>query len=216
LGRTANCAYRKIKPEHIPLGQFFYFSSERAAKGLIWGLLVGSLIFLAGYLNRGLLAYSAIYLTVTAMLGALWAGIRVRRPTRKELQRLGPGLWLSNALKSFLVFGGTVTGAVFVLGLVISNLSGSVRFDAATWLSAGLTKGLVIGIGAFFVYGAFDFTQHACLRLFLKAAGILPLRLRPLLRSAERMNLMMKVGNGYIFAHGELQEYLSGLKRSAS
>jgi len=197
--------------EDIPLGQFFSFSSKRAAKGLMWGVLIGSLIFLAGYVDRRLLAYCAIYFAVTAMLGLLWAGLRVRRPTRKELQGLGPRLWLANALKSLLVFGGAVTAAVFFLGLTISAFAGS-PFGPGTWLSAALTKGVVIGVGAFFVYGGFDFGQHACLRLILKMAGILPIRLHPLLRSAERMNFIIRVGNGYIFAHGELQEYLSGLK----
>ena len=60
------------------------------------------------------------------MLGASWAGIRNRRPTSDELKQLGPGLWLRNALKSFLIFGGAVTGAVFLLG-VVDGLSGSPR-----------------------------------------------------------------------------------------
>ncbi|WP_375791483.1 NACHT domain-containing protein (plasmid) [Bradyrhizobium sp. vgs-9] len=210
------CASTPVYSNDIPLGQFLHFSSKRAAKGLAWGLFVGTAIFLVNYLDRHELAYSGIYLAIIAMLGASWAGIRNRRPTSDELKKLGPGLWLRNALKSFLIFGGAVTGAVFFLGVVDWLVRGTMIFDAGIWLRAAVTKGLVIGAGAFFVYGAFDFGKHACLRLLLKFAGILPLRLRPLLRSAEALNLMMRVGNGSIFVHGELQAYLAALRRPLS
>jgi hypothetical protein len=205
-----------VPSEDIPLGQFLHFSSKRGAEGLAWGFLVGAAIFVASYLNRGSLAYSAIYMAVIVMLGASWGGLRSRRPTYEELRNLGPGLWLRNALKAFFLFGGTVACAIFVLGLVTSIFREPVVFNAGVWLWAGLTKGLVIGIGAFFVYGAFDFAKHALLRLVLKLAGILPLRLQQLLRSAENLNFMMKVGNGSIFVHEQFQGYFSDLKRSES
>jgi hypothetical protein len=172
--------------------------------GLAGGALVGLVVLVVSMDNP---AYGSIYFVIIAICGAMWGGFTARLPTLIESRSVGPGLWIQNALRAFVVFGCAVSISVTAVGWFASTFSPGADHGFSIWLGVGLTKGAIAAVGAFVIYGGLDFFQHLHLRAMLSIADILPLRLKAFLRLSDRLNFLTRVGNGFSFIHRELQEY---------
>ncbi|HYN87465.1 MAG TPA: hypothetical protein VER55_02985 [Ardenticatenaceae bacterium] len=115
------------------------------------------------------------------------------------------GIWdslrrgLGVGLVGLLLFG--------VLGVLLGILIGT-REALALGLLFGLIGALVGGV----VFGGGGvFVQHWVLRFVLWRGGWLPWDLVAFLEEAARRSLLLKVGGGYRFVHGLVQEYIANL-----
>jgi DNA polymerase III delta prime subunit len=97
-----------------------------------------------------------------------------------------------------------------VIGLFYGLISG-VYFWWAVSPPWGLGIGLGIGLILWLFRGGFAWYAHFTLRLLLWRAGCMPWNYSRFLDYAARRILLQKVGGGYKFFHGLLQEYLASL-----
>lgn len=174
-----------------------------ALLGLLGGLAVGALVFLPAFeidQSKKLILLSG-FGTVGAVLGALLGGLEPRVFKGKTVTNQGirfslrlavlvglNALWLVAIVWAFAKFGGFKGGA----GL-----------QAVLGYFAGMFTAL------FLWYGGIDVLKHYVLRAVLAASGQVPWNVGRLLDHARDLNLMQKVGNGYIFAHRRLLEHLA-------
>jgi hypothetical protein len=94
--------------------------------------------------------------------------------------------------------GGLGIGLIFGLGI-------GLIFGLVFGLVGGLVFGLVFGLR----YGGYVVLQHYALRLLLAISGAAPLRLVRALDEARNHGLLVRVGGGYRFYHGLLQDYFA-------
>jgi eukaryotic-like serine/threonine-protein kinase len=200
--------------EDIHSGQYLTWSGVRAVRGLGLGAAVGALFLALGWYQNGL-SYGAIYATAATTLGAMWAGLSVRAATVSELRSVGPVLWMRNALLAAALFGGASAGVFATTGLIVAYVFQIGAQDAWVWLGVGATKGGIVAVVAFFIYGGVDLVQHWQLRALLSISRTLPLRLNPMLTWAVDINFLTRVGGGYMFVHRDLQQYF-GTSESAN
>jgi hypothetical protein len=78
-------------------------------------------------------------------------------------------------------------------------------------VQSDLTTAVIAGFIAGLWYGGIDVFKHGGLRLGLWLLGHMPLRYVRFLDHAAGLNLLHKVGGGYIFIHRSLQEYFASL-----
>jgi hypothetical protein len=159
-----------------------------ALAGLILAILaegIESLLFQNSGATRNVLTI----VLATLLLGGI---------SRKELVvRTEPyqGIWLSlrNALASALVAG-------LLLGLL-------------TWILAGaptaLATGLLVALLFLMLFGGSHVFRHFIVRGLLRLNGQIPWRYSRFLDYAAGLVFLRKVGGGYIFMHGLLQDYFA-------
>jgi hypothetical protein len=195
--------------EDIHLGQYLTWSRPRAATGLVFGGAVGILFLAVGWYKNGL-SYGVIYAAAAMAVGAMWAGLTVRAPTLQELRLAGPRLWTRNALLAGVLFGGAIACTVAGIGWLVARLFQAGAQDFWSWAAVGVTKGAIVAVVAFFIYGGLDLVHHWHLRAVLGLSRTLPLRLNQMLGWAADRCFLIRVGSGYIFVHRDLQLYLGG------
>jgi hypothetical protein len=190
---------------------------------------IGSPIFTGFWLGVGLI-WASIGALGGAIIGAMSAGATSKEtPTRVVPNQ---GIWLS--LKNAGVAGvvgavigmllGTLSGAVVatVLAAVIVKqmLTTTTELDAVLSAAVGLTFPVLLGfaLGVGFVCalaggllaacwrGGLDVVQHYVLRLLLYLSGAIPWNYARFLDHCVERILMYRVGGGYIFYHGLLQD----------
>jgi hypothetical protein len=120
--------------------------------------------------------------------------------------------WLSSAVIFALILGlisasivglidVTETGVIIVIELIVVGL--------IFWLSTGLIVGLIFGLIVGLNRGGSAVIKHYALRLTLWQAGDTPLMFVEFLDHCAGLNLLKKVGGGYIFIHRLLLEYFA-------
>lgn len=94
-----------------------------------------------------------------------------------------------------------------IAGLTIQPLSG-------VWgtLQAGAFTGFNVVLLIWLLFGGYPTLQHRLIRWLLWRDGLTPKNYRRFLDDAVALVLMRRVGNGYIFIHRYLLEYLAGAK----
>lgn len=200
--RASGQAFR----EDIHSGQYLTWSGARAVRGLGLGAAAGALFLVIGWYEKGL-SYGTIYASAAVTVGAMWAGLSARAATVSELRFAGPLLWMRNALLAAALFGGASVGVFAATGLIIARVFQIGAQSPWVWLGVGPTKGGIVAVVAFFIYGGVDLVQHWQLRMLLGISKTLPLRLNAMLAWAVDLNFLTRVGGGYIFVHRDLQQY---------
>jgi hypothetical protein len=174
-----------------------------ALLGLLGGLAVGAFAFLPTFeINHSKKLIVVLgFGTVGVALGALLGGLEPRVFKGKTVTNQGirvslrmaalvglNALWLVAIVWALAKFGGFAGGA---------------RLQAILGYVAGMFTAL------FLWYGGIDVLKHYVLRAVLAASGQVPWNLGRLLDHRRDLNLMQKVGTGYIFAHRRLLEHLA-------
>jgi hypothetical protein len=180
-----------------------YQSEVRTVEALGWswkhaatGVLVGLTLALIAELIESLLyGYNGAARTIATLVvaGFVLGGLRGRSTEAKS--RPNQGVWLS--LRNALV-------AALVLSLTLAVLAWIIRDPVYAW-----QIGLLAAVIGAALMGASVFIKHFLLRAMLRYNGLVPWRYARFLDYASHLVLMRKVGNGYIFMHGLLQDYLA-------
>ena len=206
-------------------------------RALVWGLrgvlvrglvfaLVGGLVSglrgalhgeLFGELVEGLVVGMAVGLALglsAELVGGLGVGL-LRGLSNVELQaRMVPnqGIWQSarNALVVCLV-SGLVGGLVGGLVRLVVGLVGGLLDVLPNVLPGGLLYGLMAAVTLGLHFGGAAVILHFALRYFLWRDGYLPWNLVQFLDYAAERIFLRKVGGGYVFIHGLLQDYFASL-----
>jgi hypothetical protein len=87
-------------------------------------------------------------------------------------------------------------------------------FPKDTGLAIGFVNGLTIGALFWLLNGGTACTLHAVLRILLWLEGYIPWNYPRFLDYAAERILLCKVGGGYLFTHGLLQEHFLWLHDS--
>ncbi len=167
------------------------WSWPTAAKGLGYGLLLGAL---AEAIETWLFGYNGIRNTVFTFLpaGMILGGLRGSRVEVKNRPNEGIRLSLRNAVIAALITGALL---VFITWIVTRNP------DRA------LFTGVLLALFALPLFGLSNVTKHYLVRLLLWYNKRIPWRLVYFLDYSAALVLLRKVGGGYIFMHGMLQDY---------
>jgi hypothetical protein len=175
--------------------------------GLVFGL-VGRLVFRLSYgLDIGLVSGLVFGLAVGLVFG-LASGVPRKQLTEGSL--LFPNEGIRRSLKNGLVFGLAV-GLVFGLGgLLVGRLVFGPLIGLVFGLGGLLVVGPIFGMG----FGLNATMRHYTLRFWLWRAKCTPAPWRyvAFLDDAVEQLLLRKVGGGYIFRHGLLQDYFASLE----
>jgi|GEM_PF-872338 DNA-binding SARP family transcriptional activator len=194
--------------EHV--GWSMETARRRAWVSVVVGLVCGMLFVIGGNAPMGLVMGLAIGVVTLACSG-LTSGMlpRQARPTEQLRQSAQTSLRVSVLL-------GSSVGLLFVLvhGLAMlwqADMLAGIQFGFTNSLHSGIVNALApaligVAIGLLF-FGGLACLQHAVLRLLLWRAGLVPLRLVRFLEHAASLLLLRKVGSGYMFMHGLLQEH---------
>ena len=137
-----------------------------------------------------------VFVVNAPLLVLLYSGLKPLRIESASQQNEGVMISLRNSLYAALLF------SVF-FGLSTTILLNSVRVAPIAVLYAG--------VGAASLYGGGEVLKHALVRLMLRWQNQVPLRFAPFLNHAAKLNLLHRVGGGYIFIHRLLQAYFSEL-----
>ena len=172
-----------------------------------------------GILNDFPIVHYRLALRVTASLGSSLVATFLDQDFPIVSKQF---LWRS--LKNGFLAGvlGAVYGIIFLspflfLSSVFSLLTpdGSESPLLTSLIPALLAWGILLGplfaaIG-FLKYGGLAFIQHVALRFVLRISHTIPRSFADLLDYATSLNLLRKVGGGYIFIHRLLMEYFASL-----
>jgi DNA polymerase III delta prime subunit len=171
------------------------WSWVEALKGIVPGTIIGLIAGGSLWLLYQDIPISLTFLFATILLFCLRGAFRRHQIEAKI--RPNQGIWLSirNSLLAILLFSP-------VLGLFTGLILG---------VQSGLTVAIIVGLIAGLWYGGIDVFKHSGLRIGLWVLGHMPLRYVRFLDHAARLNLLHKVGGGYIFIHRSLQEYFAPL-----
>lgn len=170
---------------------------------LLGGLAVGAFAFLPTIeiSHAQKLILLAGFGTVGLALGALLGGLEPRVFEGKTATNQG----IRFSLRMAALMG---LNALWLVAIVwaFAKLGG---FEGAAGLQAilGFVAGMFMAL--FLWYGGIDVLKHYVLRAVLTASGQVPWNLGRLLDHARDLNLMQRVGNGYIFVHRRLLEHLA-------
>lgn len=180
--------------------------------GMLGGLAVGSFIYLPGLgfdeIASDKRVFCLCFGAVGAALGALLGGLEPRVFKGKT----GPNQGIRFSLRMAVLMG---LNAVWIVAMVWAFLEAG-KFIAGTGPLATLGYFALTFTGLFCWFGGIDVLKHYVLRAVLAASGQVPWNLSRLLDHARDLNLMQKVGNGYIFTHLRLLEYLIAPEREGS
>ena len=91
---------------------------------------------------------------------------------------------------------------VFPLALVCAD------YDVISLIGAGFAT-VIVAVVAFLWYGGLDLLRHFTLRIVLQRTEQWPARLVPFLDYAAGLNLLRKVGGGYLFVNRDLQAHFA-------
>ncbi|MGZ8230985.1 MAG: DUF4062 domain-containing protein, partial [Burkholderiales bacterium] len=177
-----------------------------ALLGLLGGLAVGAFAFLPGF-DFEKLAQAKKWIfclgfgTVGMALGGLLGGLEPRVFKGKT----EPNQGIRFSLKMAVLMG---LNAVWLVAIVwlFARFGG---FDNAAGLEAVLGYVAAMFTALFLWFGGIEVLKHYVVRFVLTASRQVPWNLSRLLDHARDLNLMQKVGNGYIFVHRRLLEHLA-------
>jgi hypothetical protein len=199
--------------------------------GLIGGLMVGLVVLLGAGQTFWLVLVMGVMLvfgpTYGLVLGLVWGlgDIKIADTLRWRFswRRLPFGLagWgeteesvttrsypnqgiyrsLRNAIQAWSVLG--------LAGGLAIGLAGGLAGGLAIGLAGGLAGGLAVGLVGGLRNGGAAVVKHGILRLFLARSGAAPLNYARFLDYCASINLLRKVGGGYIFVHRYLLEYFA-------
>jgi len=173
----------------VALFDHLRWSGSRMIAGLVAGGLFAIFVALAG--QPGL---SIVILVSTSVFTGM-------RGEEQELdsKRTVPNQGITKSFQNAFISGG-------VIGLVTGiSLALFVQQDI------GLAGGGAIGLTAAVAYGGVTFLQHFVTRAFLLWRGDVPKRYDRFLDYTASLNILRKVGGGYIFVHRYLLEYFAFL-----
>jgi hypothetical protein len=177
-----------------------------ALLGLIGGLAVGAFVFLPDFgIDQSkkwvlLLGFGS----VGAALGGLLGGLEPRVFKGKTVTNQG----IRSSLRMAVLVG---LNALWLVAMVwafaeFGGFKGGAGLRAVLGYFAGMFTAL------FLWYGGIEVLKHYILRAVVAASGQVPWKLGRVLDHARDLNLMQKVGNGYIFVHRRLLEHLAAPK----
>ncbi len=177
--------------------------------GLVAGLFVWLILWAVRSTNGQPFAEIArnlrLYPPLAGAGGFLLGGLSIRVVRDKTAPNEGIRLSLRNAC-----WAGA--GCGIVLGLVaLPVLYFTLENAAFGELAFGaISFGVISMLVAFLWFGGMDVLTHAILRLVLWGTGQMPLRLARFLDyAAEELQLLQKVGGGYMFIHRHLLEHFA-------
>jgi MFS family permease len=184
-GRSYNTEIRTVEA--------LSWSWSNAAKGLVYGLLLG---LLAEIIETWLYGYNGVFRTMLTFgpAGMIIGGLRGSRVEVKSRPNEGIRLSIKNALIAALIIG-------LSLGLITWTVSADPR--------RALITGLLLALFALPLFGVSNATKHYLVRLFLWYKKLTPWRLVRILNYCAGLVLLRKVGGGYIYMHRSLQDYFS-------
>lgn len=174
------------------------WDARAAFFGTVLAVIVGLVFWATFDLTKGLAFGIALMIVLALTFG--YQGVEVNIKTYPN-----QGIWQSgwNAL----------------LTVLLSAAAGMLCFGLAYWGTElgvvnailGLTTGVVS-----LVFGAMPLMQHVSLRVVIERRNLAPLWLSDFLRAASAMQLMRRVGGGYMFLHEYLRAYFRELRREKS
>jgi DNA polymerase III delta prime subunit len=178
--------------------------------GLVGGLALGRFVYLpfAGYQGLSFsdqLVFCLGFGTVFGALGALLGGFEPRVYKGKT----GANQGIRFSLKMALFMG---LNAIWLMAIV-ALFAATGHFATGRWVILGWLDGMFTSL--FLWFGGLDVIKHYVLRAVLTATGKVPWDLGRLLDNARDLNLMQKVGNGYMFWHRRLLEYMAAGEEKA-
>lgn len=213
----------------IPAIEALDWSWPSSLKGLVGGFLVGTFMALmcvfsiiSNYLLADRVFVSIVLALPVGLLGGVIGGTMLGLRGRSSVQTLPPGSWVARHARNALA-AGTLIGLVTFLCVATVALIANYMID--NWVLGGrpLWQTLVVAVGigwlaaipvgfaAALSFGGGSLIQRAALRLVLVLQHRLPWRLAPLAEQAENLVFLRRVGGGYIFIHGLVQDYFASL-----
>ncbi len=193
------------------------WSWVRAARGLLFGLLVGVLLWTVYWLvQRGSFSLTVLsrnllfYPPLGAVVGLIFGGLTMGLVKSKTRPNEGVVLSLRNSLFAMLTAGA-------VVGLALVPILTGVFFEPDNNLIDNLIDKLVpsgmLACGAalamFLWFGGIDVMRHYSLRLTLLVTGNMPWRLPRFLDYLSARELLQKIGGGYMFRNNLLLDYFA-------
>lgn len=168
------------------------WSWQHATVGAALGL---ALAIVAEAIESGLYGYNGASRTIATLLlgGFILGGLRGRITTSKSVPNQGVWLSLRNALF-----------AAVALALPILVLTWFIRDPLYALYAATLAAVIAASL-----MGAGVFLKHFLLRSMLCLQGQIPWRYARFLDYGANLVILRKVGGGYIFMHGLLQEHFA-------
>ncbi len=150
-------------------------------------------------------SYGLLVALISGLLGALTSGwssdvLDKRNPTTPN-----------QGIRRSAYRGALVGGVGMVVGGVLAGLLAVVTTGTQDPTTYELIVGTLIAVVSGLHVGGVVCIQHAVLRWFLWRAGSLPWDYPRFLDYAAERVLLRKVGGGYIFVHGLLQDYFASL-----
>lgn len=200
-----------------------------SGKGALWGaasLLLLSAVGWAASVWRSDLTYLQgsfwlILALLATLFGSLWGGLLGAvedTPLRKSVWP-NQGVWLTLRNASLVALFvaavvalslGVLSGAIFLMPSSEATVGlpwGRLKNDLTSALRAAAVVGLWAGLG----FSGLDFVQHYTLRLVLRLAGLVPLRLTRFLNYLNSRGLLQRVGGSYRFQNPLLREHFATL-----
>ena len=110
---------------------------------------------------------------------------------------------------SALFFGLLIGPNAAQFGWERAGLLGAIMMGVFVAVGVGLAGGIASGMA----HGGEAWVSHVMLRLLLWRAGLLPLRSIRFLEHATDRVLLRRVGGGYMFVHGLLQDHVAAHER---
>jgi len=212
--------------------EMLIWSRTHAVRGLKWALAGPVITIIAaadsiGWLRENfeqvwqvLLVITATFSLGTAVIGAVWNGIRPGLGETKMRPIQGMALAGRNAGLTAAVSG--VVALTMTMGyVVIENavltgripLSGISALRAPVSFSEALRNSLPIAIllalAALLWNGSLDLIKHYTLRRVLHRGRHLPWQLRSFLDYSVRLLFLRRIGGGYLFVHRYLREHFA-------
>jgi len=213
------------------------FSPLKAMQGFFWGSVVGFVIYQAYLWLWALLLLkqppdwfpyfwqdktweeplSCITYPVFGGVMGMVIGSLVPRVVKGKTT---PNQGMRMSIRNSITAGILAAPLVGVTGLLLVQLWLWLPINKDTIFSPiqKTVLGLSFGVWAAFYmalwFGALDFLKHYLLRNILVLAGNLPRNFRGFLNYGVKLNILQRVGGGYIFVHRLLLEYFASLKSS--
>ena len=202
-----------IRPRHINIVETLRWSWARTRRlmptcitggaivGLLTGIFVGMLDGLLGKVFSAL-AGSLIAGSLIGLLMSLVFGI-----THTELNELtvfpNQGIWRSARNAAWAGVEGALIGGT--LGALVAS-------GPISWLLVAFLGAIISALA----FGYYAFLSHFALRFVLWRNGVVPWRYTQFLDYPVDRILLRKVGGGYMFIHGLLQDHLATLESNTS
>ena len=201
---------------------FFSAFGTGALRGAIAGLILGLFLYIVPSLRKRLLIQgiglnialdellivSACAL-IGGLVGAISMGLRNNVPELTTIPNEG--------IKRSLITGFKRGLGWAVVSWVIGGLFCLLVFKMENWFFLGMILGLTVGLpmGAF--RGVMASLRHYTLRFLLYLYGYTPWNISAFLNYAvDELNLMQRVGGGYIFIHRMLLEHFAAMEAEES